>query len=145
MIFYVESLSYLLFNEVNKIINYNEKNKLELIMKHDKKINQDEKGDYYPKPITEEIEAVDFMLVKDDLTGKPAIQVWDDDLAKLTAFEQLAALPAIYLAPLYEDFLKVAPGQVTLFMGYQTVTPEGTSVLIQNQNGLELVIQEPEQ
>ena len=97
------------------------------------------------KPTTEEIEAVDFMLVKDDLTGKPAIQVWDDDLAKLTAFEQLAALPAIYLAPLYEDFLKVAPGQVTLFMGYQTVTPEGTSVLIQNQNGLELVIQEPEQ
>ncbi len=96
------------------------------------------------KPTAEETGPVDFMLVKDDLTGKPMIKVWDGDLAKLTAFEQLAALPAIYLAPLYEDFLKVAPGQVTLFMGYQTITPEGTSVLIQNQTGLELVIQEPE-
>jgi hypothetical protein len=96
------------------------------------------------KPTAVEMKPVDFMLVRDKLTGKSQVKIWNGDLAKLEAFEQLAALPAVYLAPLYEDFLKVAPGQVIVFMGYQMVTPQGLEIRVQSQNGIELVIRERE-
>jgi hypothetical protein len=96
------------------------------------------------KPTAVEMKPVDFMLVRDKLTGKSQVKVWNGDLTKLEAFEQLAALPAIYLAPLYEDFLKVAAGQVIVFMGYQTMTSQGPGIMVQNQNGIELVIRERE-
>jgi Divergent InlB B-repeat domain/Leucine rich repeat/Leucine rich repeat N-terminal domain len=96
------------------------------------------------KPTAVEMKPVDFMLVRDKLTGKSQVKVWNGDLAKLEAFEQLAALPAVYFAPLYEDFLKVAAGQVVVFMGYQTMTSQGPGIIVQNQNGIELVIRERE-
>ncbi|BAP56822.1 receptor protein kinase-like protein [Thioploca ingrica] len=96
------------------------------------------------KPTAVEMKPVDFMLVRDQLTGKSQVKVWNGDLAKLEAFEQLAALPAVYFAPLYEDFLKVATGQVVVFLGYQTMTSQGSGIMVQNQNGIELVIRERE-
>jgi hypothetical protein len=100
-------------------------------------------GHYQPTAVA--MKPVDFMLVKNKLTGKSQVKIWNGDLTKLEAFEQLTALPAVYLAPLYEDFLKVAAGQVTVFMGYQTMTPQGTAVMVQNQNGIELVIRDREE
>ncbi|NJO16773.1 MAG: choice-of-anchor D domain-containing protein [Thioploca sp.] len=99
-------------------------------------------GHYEPTAVA--MKPVDFMLVRDKLTGKSQVKAWNGDLAKLEAFEPLAALPAVYLAPLYEDFLKVAAGQVTVFMGYQTMTSPGSKIVVQNQNGIELVIRERE-
>lgn len=49
MVLYVESLSYLLFNEVIKY--YNKKDSLELVTREDNKIKQDERGNPYPRPI----------------------------------------------------------------------------------------------
>ncbi|MBU4232522.1 MAG: hypothetical protein L6277_00460 [Desulfobacterales bacterium] len=49
MVFYIESLSYLLFNEVKN--HYNKEDSLDLVMKNDKQINQDKKGKCYPRPI----------------------------------------------------------------------------------------------
>lgn len=85
---------------------------------------------------------IHFMLVKDETGGNPQVQSWSGELDQLMAFETVATLSPSHWIPIYEDFLELPAGQLELWFGYRVVTATGTTLLIQNRDGIEIVISE---
>lgn len=83
---------------------------------------------------------VEFMLVKDPVTGQSQVQSWNGELAQLVAFETVTALTEQLWLPIYEDFLKLAAGRLELFCGYRVVNGVEGGWLIQNRHGIDIEI-----
>ncbi|BAP57944.1 hypothetical protein THII_3647 [Thioploca ingrica] len=81
---------------------------------------------------------VGFMLVKDQANGKSQVQPWNGELAQLVAFETVTTLAKKHWIPIYEDFLKLAAGQLELFFGYRVSNAASERLLVQNQHRIEI-------